>query len=430
MKKKSYRATLEFLYSQLPMFQRLGAAAYKKDLTNIAALCEALGNPQDQYEVVHVAGTNGKGSTCFMLSAILQASGLKTGLCISPHYRDFRERARINGEYIPKAFIVDFVERIKPVLEEVQPSFFEMSTALAFDYFAHEKVDIAVIETGLGGRLDSTNIVKPALAVITNIGFDHMEYLGDTLPLIASEKAGIIKKGIPVVIGEVIPETRPVFEEKAKSVHAPLFFAAERWRAEFVSGSENLTVFDIYKDENLNIGRLSVNLSGTFQAKNLQTTMEAVEVLKKSFPIQELHIRDGLSNLRALTGFMGRWDTIGHQPLVLCDSAHNAQGLEMVLDELRGHTYRQLHIVFGMVKDKSPQAVLSLLPKDAVYYFCKADIPRGLDAGELRMYAREFSLEGRAYVGVKQALRAAKKRAQKEDIILVTGSIFVVAEVL
>jgi len=430
MQKLSYKATLEYLYSKLPMFQRIGAAAYKKDLTNIAALCRALGNPQDQYPVIHVAGTNGKGSTCFMLSAILQSAGLKTGLSISPHYRDFRERARINGKYIPKSFIVDFVSRLRPVLDDIEPSFFEMSTALSFDYFAKEGVDVAVIETGLGGRLDSTNIVKPILSVITNIGFDHMEYLGDTLPLIAGEKAGIIKQNIPVVIGEVVPETRPVFEHTAQIMNAQITFAAENWRAVQIEQSENHSIFNIYKADKPEIASLSVNVSGSFQSRNIQTALEAVAELQKRFPIGENHIRHGLANLRTLTGFMGRWDTLSTRPMVLCDSAHNAQGLEQVLDELQRLPRKHLHIVFGMVKDKSPEAVLSLLPKDADYYFCKANIPRGLEAELLQEKAKDFNLRGKAYSGVKKALRAAKKRANPEDVILVTGSIFVVAEVL
>jgi dihydrofolate synthase/folylpolyglutamate synthase len=430
MRKLSYKATLDFLYSQLPMYQRIGAAAFKKDLTNITELCQALGNPQDQYPVIHVAGTNGKGSTCFMLSAILQSAGLKTGLSISPHYRDFRERARINGAYIPKSFIIDFVARLRPVLETLQPSFFEMSTALSFDYFAAEGVDVAVIETGLGGRLDSTNIVKPILSVITNIGFDHMEFLGDTLPLIAAEKAGIIKSGTPVVVGEELPETKPVFAEKARMRNAPISVASENWRVIPLKQEANHSIFEVFHGNLQAFEALPVNLSGSFQANNIQTTLEAIEVLKKKFPIGESHIRHGLANLRKLTGFMGRWETIGIRPSVICDSAHNPQGLEQVLRQLREMPRKHLHIVFGMVKDKNPEAVLSLLPQEATYYFCKANIPRGLEANLLMEKSMAFNLKGKAYSSVKKALQSAKQRANPEDIILVTGSIFVVAEVL
>ncbi|HRJ17362.1 MAG TPA: Mur ligase family protein, partial [Saprospiraceae bacterium] len=275
------------------MFQRIGAPAYKKDLTNITALCEALGHPQRNYPLIHVAGTNGKGSVSFMLSAILQAAGLKTGLCVSPHYRDFRERARINGQYVSKAFVVDFVRRVRPVIDAVQPSFFELSTALAFDYFSSEKVDVAVIETGLGGRLDSTNIVEPVLSVITNIGFDHTEFLGNTLPLIAAEKAGIIKAGIPVVIGESHPETAPVFRQTAEHQGSELVFADERYRAARCSGDVLHTVFDIFQEQKLLYLALEVQLSVDFQTKNIQTVLQSVEILDPQFSITGTHVRSG-----------------------------------------------------------------------------------------------------------------------------------------
>lgn len=430
MKDTSYRETLDFLFSQLPMFQRIGAAAFRKDLTNITALCKALGNPQRRYPVIHVAGTNGKGSTCFMLSAVLQAAGLKTGLCVSPHYLDFRERARINGQYVPRAFVVDFVRRTRPVIEDIRPSFFEMSTALAFDYFAAQQVDVAVIETGLGGRLDSTNIVNPVLSVITNIGFDHMEFLGDTLPKIAAEKAGIIKPGVPVVVGETIAETAPVFRAKAAECGALLVFADEHWRAEAVAAEAVHTVFDIYKNGKLIYAALSVNLAGGFQAANLQTALQAIEILQQRFPITESHIRAGFYHLRELTRFIGRWDIIGQNPTILCDSAHNTHGLQAVLAELERIPHHRLHMVLGMVKDKDISAMLALLPRAARYYFCKADIPRGLDAEVLQQQAAAFGLEGKTYTSVKNALRAARRNTASDDLIFVGGSIFVVAEVI
>lgn len=430
MKNTAYQETLDFLYSQLPMFQRIGAAAFRKDLTNITALCEALGNPQLSYPVIHVAGTNGKGSTCFIISSILQAAGLKTGLCVSPHYRDFRERVRINGAYVPRSFVVDFVRRIRPLIEEIRPSFFEMSTALAFDYFAAQKVDAAVIETGLGGRLDSTNIVHPILSIITNIGYDHMEFLGDTLPQIAAEKAGIIKPGVPVVVGETAEETAPVFRAKAVECGAPVVFADEKWRVEFVSVERSHTVFDVYRDGKLLYPALGVNLAGSFQSKNLQTALQAIEMLQQGFPLTEAHIRDGLHRLRELTRFIGRWDIIGQNPTVLCDSAHNTHGLRAVLSDLERIPHRRLHVVFGMVKDKDIGAMLALLPAAAHYYFCKADIPRGLDAGQLKLQAGQYGLRGRTYSSVKNALRAARRSAGPDDLIFVGGSIFVVGEVI
>lgn len=430
MKKSDYQDTLDFLFSQLPMFQRIGAAAYRKDLTNIKAICAVLGHPERRFPVIHVAGTNGKGSLCFLLSAVLQAAGLKTGLCVSPHYRDFRERTRINGQYVSRAFVVDFTARIRQLAQDIQPSFFEISTAMAFDYFAQQKVDVAIIETGMGGRLDSTNIVAPVLSVITNIGFDHTEYLGDTLPLIAGEKAGIIKPGVPVVIGESAPETEPVFRAKARECHAPIVFADKVYRAIPVFTNETHTVFDVYRSDELLYPKLSVNLRGDFQAKNLQTALQAAELLQKHFPIKESHIREGLYNLRTLTRFMGRWDFIGRNPAILCDSAHNAAGITTVLSELKSLPFKRLHIVFGMVKDKDIVAMLRLLPKTAVYYFCKADIPRGLAVEDLRRQAVDAGLHGKAYSSVKNALRAAKRAAAKEDLIFVGGSIFVVAEVI
>ncbi len=429
-KNTAYKETLDFLFRQLPMFQRIGAAAFRKDLANITALCQALDNPQRRYPVIHVAGTNGKGSTCFMLSAILQAAGLKTGLSVSPHYRDFRERVRINGIYVPRQYVVEFANRIRPVIEQIKPSFFEMSTALAFDYFATRNVDVAVVETGLGGRLDSTNIVVPVLSVITNIGFDHMEFLGDTLPLIAGEKAGIIKQGVPVVVGESLVETEPVFLAKAAEMNAAIAFADKLWRAVSLSADETHTIFDVYRGSKLRYSRLCVNLSGDFQTKNLVTTLEAVEQLREHFPIQDAHVRAGLSRLRALTGFIGRWDFIGRRPTILCDSAHNAQGIEAALVGLKKLSFHRLHIVLGMVKDKDIGTVLGLLPQDAQYYFCKADIPRGLDAGVLKAQAATYGLRGRAYAGVKHALRAARRNATPDDLIFVGGSIFVVAEVI
>lgn len=427
----AYRATLQYIYDHLPMFQRIGAAAYRKDLTNITALTELLGSPQQRFPSIHVAGTNGKGSVSFMLAAILQAHGLKTGLYVSPHYKDFRERIRINGAYIPRRRVVDFVNRMKPAIEDIKPSFFEISAAMAFEYFADEKVDVAVIETGMGGRLDSTNIIQPLLSVITNISYDHMQWLGDTLEAIAGEKAGIIKPFIPVVIGESQPETQQVFIAHATQKQAPIVFADAHYRVCTAHAGFTHTRFSVTKDHKV-LAPYEVNLHGDYQAANLATVLQAVDSLSATgfFGRKEAFVRDGLNRLKPLTGFMGRWQVLGRAPLIIADSAHNEAGLKWAFSQLAGYAYRQLHIVTGFVNDKDIERVLPLLPPQAVYYFAKANIPRGLEAESLRQQAADYHLNGKAYVSVKNALRAAKRHASPDDLILVTGSVFVVAEVL
>ncbi|MFN0216606.1 MAG: bifunctional folylpolyglutamate synthase/dihydrofolate synthase [Saprospiraceae bacterium] len=446
-----YKQTLEFMYAQLPMYHRIGAAAYKKDLDNTLALCEHLGNPHQKFQSIHVAGTNGKGSVSHMLAAVCQASGMKTGLYVSPHYKDFRERIKIDGQYIPRRQVVDFVGLNREIIESVKPSFFELCVAMAFDWFARQKVDIAIIEVGLGGRLDSTNVITPLLGVITNISYDHQNLLGETLPLIAAEKAGIIKPGIPVVIGETHHESAPVFLKKAEDVAAPIVFADQHFRVvectpELRSGRGNTpkrssgvhTCYDIFKDGDLLLKSLGVDASGPFQTKNLATLLQCYEMLvqikpdrfSKTFEV----LSQGVKNLRSLTRFMGRWQIIGEKPTILCDSAHNEAGLRVAFETselLRnlgglGH----LHIVTGFVNDKDLDKALGLFPKEARYYFAKANIPRGLDAKALKEKATMFGLHGRSYSSVRNALKAAKRAAKPEDLILVIGSIFVVAEVL
>lgn len=429
--KPSYQDTLQYIYEHLPMFQRIGAAAYRKDLTNIKALEEVLGNPHLRFPAIHVAGTNGKGSVSFMLAAVLQAHGLKTGLYVSPHYKDFRERIRINGVYIPRRKVVDFVERLKPAIENIKPSFFEISAAMAFEYFAEEKVDVAIIETGMGGRLDSTNIIQPILSVITNISYDHMQWLGDTLGAIAGEKAGIIKPGIPVVIGETHPETKDVFSARAMAQAAPLVFADAHYRASVIGADSTFTRFAVTKDDE-SISPFAVNLHGHYQAANLATVLQSVDTLASIGFLQPIDsaIRRGLYDLKTLTGFMGRWQLLGQSPLVIADSAHNEAGLQWVFRQIAGIAYRQLHVVTGFVNDKDVDKALSLFPQQAVYYFAKANIPRGLDAEALKQLASNYHLKGKAYTSVKNALRAAKRHASPDDLILVTGSVFVVAETL
>lgn len=425
-----YQLTLDYLFEQLPMFQRIGPPAFKKGLGNTLALLEALDNPQQRFQAIHIAGTNGKGSVAHLLAAILQASGYRTGLYISPHYKDFRERIKVNGQYVSKAYVLDFTERNRPLFDRIQPSFFEITVAMAFDYFAKQNVEIAVVETGLGGRLDSTNVLTPVLSIITNISFDHQQFLGDTLPLIAAEKAGIIKPRIPVVIGETHPETKPVFVAKAAEMEAPIVFADDHWRAEWKGETLTHSTYDLWHEEQAGYLALNANLHGRYQLKNLQTVAQAVESLRSILDISAPHFRDGLLNLKALTKFMGRWQVIGTHPAIICDSAHNEGGLKVALEQLGQYPYKNLHIVMGTVSDKELGPVLELFPKQARYYFCKANIPRGLDAKQLQVRALQEGLKGRAYVSVKRALQAAKRQANPEDLIFVTGSIFVVAEVL
>ncbi len=430
---KQYQQTLDYLYTQLPMYQRIGSAAFKKDLTNITVLCKALGQPQKKYPSIHIAGTNGKGSTAHTLSAIFQAKGLKVGLYTSPHYRDFRERIKINGVYIAKKEIVAFVEQRKDLFEKIKPSFFEITVAMAFYHFAESKVDIAIIETGLGGRLDSTNIILPLLSVITNISFDHQQFLGDTLPLIAGEKAGIIKKNVPVIIGEEQQETKVVFKEKAKKMNAPITFANRTYRFELVNTSLHYSTYNIYRRGKLMHEKIPINIHGPFQQYNLATALTAIDCYNKLPNIDVVDsktIKKGLKNLKTLSNFIGRWQIIDTKPTVLCDSAHNVGGLKIVLKQVKEIPYKKLHIVLGMVNDKSLDKVLKLFPKEARYYFAKANIPRGLDASILEEKAAAFGLKGRRYSTVKNALKAARRHAEEKDLIYVGGSTFVVAEVI
>jgi len=439
-----YNATIEYLYTQLPMFTRDGASAFKKDLTNTFELCKRLGNPQHEFKSVHIAGTNGKGSTSHMLAAILQIAGYKTGLYTSPHLKDFRERIRINGQMISEQTVINFVAAHQADFEEIAPSFFEMTVALAFDVFAKEKVDIAIIEVGLGGRLDSTNIITPLLSVITNIGWDHMNMLGDTLQLIAGEKAGIIKPGIPVVIGENQPETAQVFIDKAKQEGSSIQFASDIWKESESpqvrkSGSESAFLNVTLQTNNLSISGLSdfrtiglqLDLTGTYQLKNVKTVLSAVEELRsQGFTITDEYIATALKQIKTLTGLHGRWEVLNIQPLTICDTGHNPDGIKEVLKNIASVDYQQLHFVIGMVNDKDITKVLAMLPTKAIYYFCKPDIPRGLEAESMQQQALNFGLHGDTYPSVKAALSAAQANATDNDLVFVGGSTFVVAEVV
>lgn len=450
----SYRQTMDYLFGQLPMFQRDGTSALKKDLTNIQAICQHLNHPQDNYPTIHIAGTNGKGSVAHILGAILQAHGLRTGIYTSPHYRDFRERIKVNGKIIHRKNVVEFVDTNKEFFDELNPSFFEITVAMAFDFFSARKVDIAIIETGLGGRLDSTNIINPIISVITNISLDHQKILGDTIAEIAAEKAGIIKTYTPVVVGEKNAESAKVFQKVAKQEEAEISFASDNYNVKILRSTNKNSYFEVHKNGELKFEELKVNITGNYQEKNLATAFEAVDMLGKTVVTNNIEERDieqyekavkrlayiarpkdivieqGLANLKSLTNFIGRWQVIAEKPMVLVDSGHNEGALALTLKQLKKMSYKNLHIIIGMVKDKDVSNMLKLFPKDAKYYFTTPNVPRGLSPKELRAAAEAVGLEGRHYKTVKSSLKAALWHAKKEDLIFVGGSSFVVGEVL
>jgi len=404
----NYSETITWLFSQLPMYQRVGQAAYRKDLHNIKLIAEHLDHPEHKFKSIHVGGTNGKGSCSHMLASVLQEAGYKVGLYTSPHLKDFRERIRINGEMISKTKVVNFVEQHKPFFEKENLSFFEMTVGLAFQVFAEEKVDIAIIEVGMGGRLDATNIINPELSVITNIGFDHMKFLGDTLPKIAREKAGIIKPKTPVVIGEIHPETEPVFRKVAKENSSEIYFA------------------EVYATE-----LLDCDLKGVYQFKNQQTVLQALDVLKsKDWKISDNAKAKGLSHVVKNTGLQGRWQIISDQPLCVADTAHNIEAMTYVAMQLTTIHYNKLHMVMGFVNDKDVKSILSLFPQDASYYFSAPDIPRAKPVEDLKTELQDMPFQKLYFSRLKTALEHAKSQAQPKDVIFVGGSIFTVAELL
>jgi dihydrofolate synthase / folylpolyglutamate synthase len=420
----NYRTALNFLYSQLPVYHQIGAKAYKKDLTNTIALCDGLGNPQTKFKTIHVTGTNGKGSSSHMLAAILQSAGYKTGLYTSPHLKDFSERIKINGREIDHQFVTDFVNQMKPAMAEIQPSFFELTVAMAFEYFARNKVDIAVIEVGLGGRLDSTNIIQPEISLITNIGYDHMDILGDTLAAIAFEKAGIIKPNTPVIISERQPEIDSVFDNQAKEKEAPIQYASDTIFCTRTSDGELLVKSNTFN------GRMMPELKGSYQTKNICGVIATViKMIESGWKISSTDIMNGINNTVTLTGLKGRWQILQQNPLVVCDTGHNAEGIHELIEQIKQTPHATLHWVIGMVKDKSPEKVLSILPKHARYYFCQAKIERALDANELLRLATERGLTGVAIADVNAALSMALRASKPEDMVMVGGSTFVVAEV-
>ena len=433
----NYQQTLDYLFTRLPMFSRIGAAAYKADLTNTIRLCHELGNPHQQFKSIHIAGTNGKGSVSHMLAAILQTAGYKTGLYTSPHLKDFRERIKINlpagqagGEMISENFVISFTEKIKPLIEEIEPSFFEITVAMAFEYFAQQKVDVAIIETGLGGRLDSTNIITPELSIITNIGWDHMNLLGDSLEKIAFEKAGIIKEGIPVVVGEIMPETETIFKNTAKEKKAPLFIATEKRQAIDWHWGKKELIIEVAEEHHTDHKKYQLDLPGVYQTKNLLTVLEACSQLQQlGWKLDDKIIHQGLKLTKKLTGLHGRWEIIHTSPVVVLDVAHNVDGIRQLVLQIELTKHRELHIVFGLVKDKEIEKVLALLPKNAIYYFTRAQIPRALPENELMQKAKEAGLTGKSFPEVNGALQAAIQHTHADDLIIVCGSVFLVGEV-
>ncbi len=427
----NYPQTLDYLFSRLPMYQRIGAAAYKANLDNTIKLTDLLGRPHLKLKCIHVAGTNGKGSSSHMLAAILQQCGYKTGLYTSPHLHDFRERIKINGKMIPKNYVVDFVEKHKESFEPIEPSFFEWTVGLALDYFAHEEVDVAIIEVGLGGRLDSTNIINPKACLITNISFDHMNLLGDTLEKISREKAGIIKPKVPVVVSQYQSETAPVFNQIAREQKAPIEYADKNYKVLQHKIVQGLLQIDLLNKKTEQQEHYELDLTGNYQMKNLLGVLNMLEFIEKSgFLIEPDNVKKALRQVVHITGLKGRWQKLAEKPCIIADTGHNEDGIKQVLDNITNVPHDHLHFVLGTVNDKDVSKILSLLPKTASYYFVKANIPRALDENELMKQALTFKLQGKSYKSVEEGIKAAKKTAKKSDLIFIGGSTFVVGDAL
>ena len=426
----NYKSTIEYMYKQLPMYQRQGKAAYKADLETSLEFDKFLDYPHKNFKTIHVAGTNGKGSVSHMLASVLQEHGLKVGLYTSPHLKSFRERIRVNGEQVAEQFIVDFIENIKQFIAQEKPSFFEMTVFMAFQYFKKQNVDIAVIEVGMGGRLDSTNVINPLLSVITNISLDHTAFLGDTIKKIAIEKAGIIKEKTPVIIGESQTETKPVFIEKAKQNNSEIFFTDKKYQIDYsLHNSYTNQVFNVRSNDILVYKNISLDLLGLYQTKNLKTVLMTIDVLNNlGFSIEKETIYNALANVVKNTGLKGRWQILGNNPLIICDTGHNKAGIIEITEQMKQIPYKNLHIVFGTVNDKNISKILELLPKNAIYYFTQANIERALDVDILYDKAKQTGLNGEKYKTVELAFNQAKQKAEKNDVIFVGGSTFVVAE--
>lgn len=426
----NYRETIDYLYSRLPMFSRIGPPAFKHDLTNTLAICAWLNNPERKFKSIHIAGTNGKGSVSHMLAAILQTAGYKTGLYTSPHLKDFRERIKINGEMIAEKSVVDFTQRIIPLIEKIEPSFFEITVGMAFDYFENEKVDIAIIETGLGGRFDSTNVITPELSIITNIGWDHMNMLGNTLEKIAFEKAGIIKPGVPIIVGEVTSDIQKIFAEVSSEKKSPLFFAADKWQVTDWHWEKQHLITEVAEKHKTDHKIYHLDLPGLYQTKNLLPVLESCSQLYKAgWKIDEVTILHGLQHAKKITGLHGRWEIIQTSPLVVLDVAHNTDGINQLVQQIELTGHNQLHVIIGMVKDKEVDKVLSLLPENANYYFTKAAGSRALPEDELAAKAETAGLKGTIWPEVNSALKEAMQKAHPDDMIIICGSVFLVGEV-
>ncbi len=425
----TYQEALAFLLEHLPMYQRVGGTALKKDLTNIQILCRHLGDPHQEFSSLHIAGTNGKGSSAHMLAAILQSAGYKTGLYTSPHLKDFTERIRINGQPIPPLRVVQFVEEYQEFLASLGPSFFEMTVAMAFDYFSQEKVDIAVVEVGLGGRLDSTNILTPLLSLITNIGLDHTDMLGETLAEIAYEKAGIIKPDIPVVVGSYQAETLPIFQKKANKEKSPITLAYQNYQIECIQKDTHYQYVSVYRHSELLYSDVELSLLGNYQLQNLPGVLASVDQLNsQGFSISEQHIRAGLQAVQTLTGLKGRWQILGHSPTVVADTGHNQEAFEELIKQIEQNPHKQLLMVLGFVEGKDVKKLADLLPASAKYYFCQPNIPRAMSLDKVVKIAEQHQLDFEVVTNVNQALHTAQEQASAEDFIFVGGSTFVVAE--
>lgn len=427
----NYQEVLDYLFSQLPMYQRLGPPAFKKDLGNITKLCKFSGRPERKFKSIHIAGTNGKGSVAHMLASVLQEAGYKTGLYTSPHLKSYRERIRINGQMIPENYVTRYVNERKHFYDQLKPSFFEMTAGMAFDYFADESVNFAVIETGMGGRLDSTNIIRPLLSIITNIGYDHTRFLGETLEQIAFEKAGIIKQNVPVVIGQVQSQTRPVFIENAELKNAPIYFADYLYSADYsFMSTNNRQILNVYKGGEMHYENLHCDLIGTYQRQNILSVLQAVDILNKAYNISREALYKGLAHTFENTGIAGRWHVLGRNPAIIADTAHNTDGMEAVIRQIEMTPHKKLHIIAGTVNDKNLDSILKLFPAKAQYYFTQAEVPRALSADRLASAAAGFGLSGEVFPKVHEAFLQAKMNAAREDLIFIGGSSFVVAEAL
>lgn len=426
----NYSECLEYLYTKLPMFSKMGHAALKNDLSNTIAICRELGNPEKKIKMVHIAGTNGKGSVSHMLAAVFQTAGYKTGLYTSPHLKDFRERIKINGEMIPEQRVIQYTELLIPLIEKLDPSFFEVTVGVAFKYFSDELVDIAIIETGLGGRLDSTNVIHPEVSIITNIGFDHQQILGNTLEKIAGEKAGIIKQKIPVVIGRTDAETKTVFFEKAKTEESSIYFADQEWHSEIMESQPHRLFLQATNNRNEEKIMIESELPGLYQCENIRTTLTGLTILtERGWKITKEDMLNGIRNAKTITGLGGRWEVLQKDPLLILDVAHNEDGINNVINQINSTQHERLFIILGMSKEKDVEKIVALLPKHAIYCFTKADIPRALDIKDLEKIARSTGLTGNSYDSVNLAINDCLTRADKNDLIVVCGSIFVIGEV-